>query len=312
MSADGRAASNGDRGSRQAEAWLACPTRPFADNSPFNVPIPAGAPLDRQSEAMVAYLARTKSANAGLYEFAIPIWQADRPSARFAVPCAKASAWGTCPFDGKTIPIPAGAHPHTGSDGAMVIIDSSARASFEFWQMRREGEAWVASWGAVHDLTGSGFGGSGSSTASGASRLGGVVRVAEIAAGAIPHALVMSIDNACAEEFRAPAVKTDGESKRPDCTPEGARLQLDPAVDVDALPGVTAAERAVGKALQVYGVYVIDRGGAPMAISFELARDSAPDNPGVVYKAAGLAWDYFAMRHIPWDRLRVLRTWDGR
>jgi hypothetical protein len=143
-------------------------------------------------------------------------------------------------------------------------------------------------------------------------RLAGVIRVHEIEQGVISHALVMSIDNACKDVFREPALKTDGTSTREDCTPRGARLQLHPGIDLGALPELTKAERAVARALQEYGVYVIDSGGAPMAISFELARDaSSASDPGAVYAAAGLAWDYYALSHVPWRRLRVLRQWDG-
>ena len=285
---------------------------PFAANSPFNLPIPKSAILDPQSDEMVAHLARKKQATAALYEFAIPIWSADANTPRFSVQCSRSPEWGPCPFAASFVPIPDGAHPHAGSDGAMVIVDQSAKKSYEFWQFRRDGDALVTSWGTIQDLSGSGWSKNGSSTASGASRLAGVVRVHEIGLGAIAHALVMSIDNSCADIFRAPAVKTDGDSTRRDCTPQGARLQLDPAVDVDALPGITAAERAVGKALQNYGIYVIDKGGAPMGISFELAPDAeSAASVGAVYKAAGLTWDYFGMRHLPWDRLRVLRQWDG-
>jgi len=284
----------------------------FDASSPFNVPIPNNAVVDPQSDAMVAYLARKKQANAALYEFAIPIWDADANTGRSAVRCSMSPAWGPCPFAAELVPIPSGAHPHTGSDGAMVVVDRSAKKSYEFWQIRRDGGAWVTSWGTIQDLDGSGWSKKGSSTASGASRLAGVVRVQEIALALIPHALVMSIDNSCKTTFRDPAVKTDGDSTRSDCTPQGVRLQLDPAIDVGALPGITAGERAVGKALQTYGVYVIDKGGAPMSISFELAPDAtSAQDPGATYKTEGLAWDYFAMPHIPWDRLRVLRQWDG-
>jgi hypothetical protein len=286
------------------------PVFSFAASSPFNLPVPGNAVVDPRSNEMVAYLARKKQANAALYEFAIPIWDADATTSRFPVRCSMSPAWGACPF--ALVPIPSAAHPHSGSDGAMVVVDRSAQKSYEFWQIRREGDAWLTSWGTIQDLSGSGWSKNGSSTASGASRLAGVVRVREIATEMIPHALVMSIDNSCKGTFRAPAVKTDGDSTRPDCTPQGARLQLDPTIDVASLPGATPAERAVGKALQTYGIYVIDKGGAPMGISFELAPDAtSAKDLGAVYKAAGLEWDYFGMPHIPWDRLRVLRQWDG-
>ncbi|MGC4092978.1 MAG: hypothetical protein QM756_34850 [Polyangiaceae bacterium] len=64
--------------------------------------------------------------------------------------------------------------------------------------------------------------------------------------------------------------------------------------------------------MQEFGAYVVDKGGAPMTISFELARDATSARaPGAVYLNNGFAWDYFDMPKLPWARLRVLRAWDG-
>src|SRR4051812_26310571 len=79
---------------------------PFAANSPFNLRIPENAIVDSQSDAMVAYLARKKKANAALYEFAIPIWSADASTPRFSVRCSMSPAWGRCPFAASFVPIP--------------------------------------------------------------------------------------------------------------------------------------------------------------------------------------------------------------
>ena len=34
-------------------------------------------------------------------------------------------------------------------------------------------------------------------------------------------------------------------------------------------------------------------------------------SPGPTYRAAGAPWDYYDMARIPWDKLRVLKTWNG-
>ncbi len=284
---------------------------PFNKDSPFNVAIPENPILDANSDAMVAYLARNSGANAGLYQFGIPIGEAGAQTPRVAVTCTMDPAWGSCPF-AAGVPIPDGAQANTGSDGVLVIVDPSERKSYEFWQFSRTTTGVTTSWGAVVSLDGSGWDGVGSSTAAGASRLGGVVRLAELEAGRIPHALVMSIDNSCRAAFRVPAVKTDGDSARADCTPQGARLELDPDIDLAQIPGLTEGERIIGRALQEYGVYVIDKGGAPMAISFELAPDATSASlPGQLYVSKGLTWDYYDIPKIPWARLRVLRQYNG-
>lgn len=281
--------------------------RPFAATSPFNVPVTGAPALDPRSAAMVARVARDGLGYANLVEFGIPIYDATSSTPRQTVRCT-ITDWGPCPFGTAPRPIPTTARPSVGSDGAMVVVDRTAGTIDEYWQAAPATGGWTASWGAVNQVAGSGWGGG--STGAGASRLAGVVRVAEIQAGVIPHALVVQSDTVCAGTVRAPALKTDGDSTRPDCIPEGARLQLDPAIDVAAIPGITPGEVTVARALQVYGAYLIDRAGAPLAVSFEVAPDASAAGPGAVYQQAGFGWDYFGMPNVPWDRLRVLQAWD--
>ena len=293
--------------SRAGGAATTTVTRPFADSSPFNTPVAAAPAIDPNSAAMVARAARAGLGYANLVEFGIPVYEATSSTPRQSVRCT-ITDWGPCPFAGSPRPIPTQARPSAGSDGAMVVVDRTAGTIDEYWQAAPATGGWTASWGAVNQVAGSGWGGG--STGAGASRLAGVVRVAEIQAGVIPHALVVQSDTVCAGTVRAPALKTDGDSTRPDCIPEGARLQLDPAIDVAAIPGITPGEVTVARALQVYGAYLIDRAGAPLAVSFEVAPDASAAGPGAVYQQAGFGWDYFGMPNVPWDRLRVLQAWD--
>lgn len=293
-----------DRGAGAAPASRSTSRRPFAANSPWNRPIPARPALDPNSTAMVRHLSggRPHTAFANLRDYGVPIYEADASTPRHRVRCTE--EWGACPLEQQPVPIPPAARPNAGSDHAMVVVDWSQAKSFEFWRAKRVNGGWQAAWGGVVDLNGDGRSGP---TGSGTSGLAGVVRISEIARGRIDHALVFATDNACRRVYRYPATKTDGVSKRADCIPQGARVQLDPAIDVDAIPGITPAERAVAKALQVYGAYNHDNGGARMAFTFE-----NPVGKADVYLAKGLPWDYYHMPHIPWQRLRVLRTWNGK
>ncbi len=286
--------------------------RPFAASSPFNLQIPRTVVVDPRSNAMVSRVTRDAQLYANLVAYGVPIYTASSSTPSVPVDCLMAPAWGPCPFSGRTFRIPSEARPSTGSDGALVVTDPVSGTSAEFWQATPGRDRWTTSWGTVNDLAGSGWSsGPGSSTGAGASRLGGVVRVDEVTAGQIPHALVLQSDNVCRGEVRAPATKTDGDSDRADCIPEGSRLQLDPSVDVAQLPGANRAEKAVARALQLYGGYVIDKGGAALSVSFEVARDAKDNDPGAAYRAAGMGWDYYGLAHVPWGRLRVLQKWDG-
>lgn len=277
--------------------------RYFSATSAWNTPVPADPVLDPAGGPMVAHLSSGAHPGvANLYEFGVPIWQAGATTPRYAVDCQH--SWGTCQLEQQPVPVPVGAVPSSGSDAAMVVVDPVTRQAYEFWEARRTSTGWQAGWGGVVDVDGSGT--PGAAVGSGISRLAGVVRVSEVEQGRIDHALVFSTNNACRSVRRYPASKTDGASARTDCIPEGARVQLDPRIDVDALPGLSAGERMVARALQTYGAYAIDNGGANMGFVFETPSGEADPYPGI-----GFGWDYFGMDRIPWSKLRVLRQWDG-
>jgi hypothetical protein len=273
---------------------------PFATTSPWRQSIPANPRIDLNSAAMIAHIQPRPRMPANLVEVAVPIYRVSADTPTQTVTCTK--DWGVCPFAGWPVPIPDGATPNSGPDHSMVTIDESKATTFEFWQAAKNDDQWSTSWGAVNSLAGTGWGGV--STGSGASRLGGVIRVHEIAAGEIPHALALQTNNAC-PVFRPPALKSDGESDRSDCIPEGARLQLDPSLDLTEL-GLTRGELVVATAMQRYGGYIMDQSGASLSVIFERDKEAGPDSMGRTYSDAGFRWDYDAMENVPWNKLRVL------
>lgn len=282
--------------------------RPFAADSAWNTPIGANAVRDPNSAAMVAALTSVPNkVNAALYEYGAPVYEADASTPRVKVTCTM--TWGDCMLAHQLVPIPDAAVAATGSDGHLVVIDRAGGMSYELWQARKSTGGWVASWGAVMPLDGDGRSNPVSNNAVGAgiSRLAGLVRVSEIRNGYIPHALVFASANTCRNVFRYPATKTDGNSSASNCIPEGARIQLDPSIDVDAIANITPAEKAIAKALQTYGAYVSDTAGTNMAFPFEVPTAEDGPNP---YPTAGLAWDYHNMAHIPWARINVISA-DG-
>jgi hypothetical protein len=280
--------------------------RPYAASSAWNTPIPANPVIDPANPATMAYLSSgTSPAVANLYSHGVPIWDADATTPRYPVNCVR--PWGVCALERQPVPIPTNAFAARGSDAAMVIIDWSTGKSFDFWKATKASGVWQAGWGGVHSTSTDGIGTPDNhGVGAGVSRLAGVVRIHEMEAGHINHALVFSTNNACKSVYRYPASKTDGVSSRTDCIPEGARIQLDPAINVDAIPHITPGERTIAKALQTYGAYNIDNGGANMAFIFE-----TPSGEADPYPSLGITWDYFALDRIPATELRVLRTWDG-
>lgn len=208
------------------------------------------------------------------------------------------------------IPVPAGTAIAPGSDGHLAIADPQSRTVFNLWVAKPDGDAYSAGCGTAVPFDGDGRETTGgSSTGSAIARFAAVGRIDEVGAGVIPHALFFSTDMAKEHEFRFPAAKTDGANNAHVATPipEGARVQLDPTLDIDAL-GLTPAEATIARALQTYGAYVGDNGGARIALLFEYG----PDSP--VYRRARLdggAGGFAPLEKIPWNRLRVLAAWDG-
>jgi hypothetical protein len=173
------------------------------------------------------------------------------------------------------IPMPAGVWPDPEADGHMVLVDPVVRKSWEFSRASRDALGnWSASIVDVWDLNGNGyrqpFSGScwwrSGANGAGTPLIGGVIRPEEVAAGVIRHALMCStpVNRVRASgttprwELRSPAAsRTDAPFVGRQYIPEGARLQLDPALDLDTL-GLAPQARVVACAMQQYGMFVTD------------------------------------------------------
>lgn len=288
----------------------------------LTTPIPASPALAANNAAWVGYLSDPRAQRvANLYNYGVTLIPASAISShtpRYDLSFTK--DWGADPFGPNTVPIPPGTRVPPGSDGALAILDPASGKAYGLWQARYDSaqDTWSASWGGMTDLDGSAVDESGSATGSNISRYAGTVTAAEfhraIAANTgLKHALFVSSDIA-GGGFVPPATKSDGANNAhvAESIPEGMRIQLDPTIDIDAIPGITPAEKVIAKTLQTYGAYVGDQGGARMAFSFEFVPDAtSDDHPGAVWSGAGLKWDYYDMKKIPWSGLRVLANWNG-
>jgi hypothetical protein len=219
------------------------------------------------------------------------------------------------------VPIPPDAVPAAGPDGHMTIYQPATDTLWEFWKAVRKPDGWHASWGGVmrHVSSNPGYytgsswpgltGPSGwnwGSTATSLPVIAGTIRIAELRAGAIPHALALDIPEACAHVFSWPAQRTDGTSTAPDCLPEGARLRLDPTLDLAKLdlPPVT---RILARAAQRYGIIVRDV--THHAVGF-YAEDPTPTGTNPYLGPKGLydglrPWSF--LPQFPWAHLQLLK-----
>jgi hypothetical protein len=136
--------------------------------------------------------------------------------------------------------------------------------------------------------------------ASGFAALGGLVRPEEIAQGHIDHALHLMTPYTRANYIACPATHTDGQKNDTAAIPEGARIQLDPAFNVDA-QSWPAWEKIIAKALQTYGAYVVDSSGA---MSFRGVTDQ---NLGATNWASVNTPKGGSLSNLPWSSMRVLQ-----
>ncbi len=253
--------------------------KPFAASSPWNTPIPETPEIDPDSAMMITTLcASATDLGASFVKWTTPIHVIDSAQAR------KVSVYSLKGpknpdvdpnEDGivENIPMPACVWPDPEKDGHMVLVDPIARKSWEFSRFGMDTNGhYTASGISIWDLNGAGcrppFSGpywwTYGSNGSGTPLIGGMIRPEEIAAGEINHAILCAtpVNRKCTvdgqkEQVCIPACKTDGWGIGTAYIPEGARLQLDPTLNLDALK-LSPETKVVARAMQKYGMIVSD------------------------------------------------------
>ncbi|MFC1592127.1 hypothetical protein ACFL43_06350 [Thermodesulfobacteriota bacterium] len=283
-------------------AALAYPVLYSAD-SPFNQPIAGDAAIDPDSDLLIESIieqAESQGFFIAVNEWTIPIYYADADTPRYDVALTASWAPARVMLD---VPIPDYAEPDPAGDGHMVIIDNATGCEYDLWVARKGiSDSWSASWGNAISHDGNGIFPTGlSARGSGFALPAGMLWPGELAAGEITHALVFSYDHTKAGGPVAPATESDGTSLRDDAIPEGARIQLDPDLDLSAL-GLTDYELTIAKALQRYGMFLGDDGGgvqlqavSPLSVQGNPYDGILPDDDTVL------------LDNIPVERFRVLK-----
>jgi hypothetical protein len=220
------------------------------------------------------------------------------------------------------VPIPPNAKAAAGVDAHMTIYQPSTDTLWEFWHMAKDATGWHAGWGGGmrHVSTSPGYytsaaweglpdtmGWNWGSTASSLPIAGGMATLAELRRGRIDHALAINIPASCAGYFAWPAQRTDGTATDANCLPEGARLRLDPALDISklSLPPVT---RMLAEAAQRYGMIVRDQ--TKHATTF-FAEDVTPSGQDPYRGPGGLYGGLTARQLItpfPWGSVQLLQS----
>lgn len=278
----------------------------FAPSSVWNTQISDPVPLAVNSAALVADLQRqvtSYGAWINTRQFSTPVYTvpANQPTIRVTLDTGMPSLQQ----DFAAVPLPANAVPAQGSDAHLTVWQPSTDTLWEFWLMRKATDGWHARWGGK--MTGvSGnpgylvapFG----ATATSLPLLGGLMRISELQAGSIDHALALAIPESLKGQFVWPAQRTDGASTQPNAIPEGTRLRIDPNLDVTKL-GLSSLGLSMAKAAQRYGIIVRDHSGA---VSF-YGEDPTPlggTNPYVALYHGKYPDQVLAK--FPWSSLQVV------
>jgi hypothetical protein len=173
---------------------------------------------------------------------------------------------------GKHISIPyrSGWAPSPDSDAHIAIIDDSTGCEYEFAGFNPSN---LSSHGvAVFHL----FSGSGAHVADAGvtggemSVLAGLITPQDVASGSINHALRIATP-VNSPSYRLPATRSDGSHSGG--IPEGALIRLDPTLNLSSYD-LTPFQMMYAKALQKYGAYDDDSGGA-LAVFAESTTDGS-------------------------------------
>lgn len=264
-----------------SSSWAGC-ARPYTAQSPFNTPIAPGAavsPLNARYIASLDPAGAKLSSDPTQYTWGVFVAGSRTPRKRVTF-----SGWYSRITSGgrridnirqrgqqsALVPIPAGTAPSDGEDGNVVVVNPQTGQEWNMSRFRAVGDGFEVSNLALYNVRWSGVpprdrsGGSLWVNGAGLPLLGGLVRACEIRRGSIPHALSFAYPATTAQHVW-PATKSDGTDPVGQGMPEGTRLQLDPRLTPAQIRawGCSGACLTIARALQRYGMYVLNGSGRP-------------------------------------------------
>jgi hypothetical protein len=283
-------------GEARAAAAGAC-QRPYSEASAWNTAIRPQAAYDPNSAALVATIpapvAGSLTSDPTQYDLTVYYATNRTPMSRVTY-----SGWfsdvlsrgltdyrygGDLTMQTVGVRIPSGARPPAGSDGNVAIINTDDREEWDLHALARDATgAYTAANVGHYNLKWSGsppldrYRNPWMLRGAGVPYLAGLVRPCEIAQGHIDHALALGIRTPSSQHVY-PATKSDGFASPGAGIPEGGHLQLDPTIPDSTITGAwgcTGACYVIAKAMQRYGIYVLDTSGRPkIAVEDEITAN---------------------------------------
>lgn len=283
--------------------------RLYADSSFWNQPIGGSPVIDPNSAAILAS-SITPTANIATFndndEWGVPLAYSDPANKLYTVGCLFYGCSQQVQFR-----IPRYAKANTGSDGKLVVIDPATNTELDMGVATYDEQADAWSTNSRYTTASDGLGAMCAQglhcdgvMMSGLDQFGGIVRPEEIAQGHIDHALSLVVPYWRSAFIACPAVKTTGGTNNANAIPMSARIQLDPAFNVDA-QSWPQWQKVVAKALQTYGAYVWDAGSDRLDIRAESNISRGYDAWAKVGVPSTLGQASLAV--LPWNQVRVLQ-----
>ena len=235
----------------------------FPDDNPWNTRIddPTKFPVSAQAATYAGTMNVTKHLHPDWGDwtndhYGIP-WQVV-PQSQAGVPMtfnyADESDPGPYPFP-SDVEVEGGAG--SGGDMHVLVIEQGACLLFETWNSTYSNPGWTCGSGAKFDLTSDGLRPDGwtSADAAGLPVLPGLVKVSEVTAGAVKHAMRFTMDKT-QQGYIHPATHAAGDN---DATlpPMGLRLRLKASFDTTPFSGATLV---ILTAMKQYGLILADNG----------------------------------------------------
>ncbi len=249
--------------------------RAYSDDSPWNTPIGPTPEYHPRSDGFVQRIEVPLTSDPT--QFSYPVYRVDEDTPRRTV---RLDGWFSNVVNGGNLllnqragtvdlPIPEGARPSAGEDAQIVLYNEETDEEWGASVLRESDDGTFDAFNAYHyDTAWTAFvpfdedGRPIFARGAGIPYLAGLIRPCEVEQGLIDHALAFSFD-APRDAFVPPASKSDGASSTHLDVPEGARLQLDPTISEAEISawGCRGPCLAVARALQKYGMIVVDNAG---------------------------------------------------
>lgn len=304
--------------------------RPFSASSFWNQPIGDNPEIDPRNTYFINLLKRERSGpffKINLKSWTIPVYPVDDSTPRFKVKLhsltpEEKKRWNTKKatfghgkeFDAEPVPIPLNAQADPQGDAHCALIDWKKGIAWDMWGLTKNSDgSWTSNTGMKYSINGDGIfnpkdfkvknGQSihyyGPSRAAGVPAIAGLIMYKEVMSGEINHKLACATRVNAFQQHVYPAIWTDGFIVGG--IPEGSVIQLDPKLDLSKFD-LYPEELAIAKAMQKYGMVIVDIAGANTLYGEGLWSQPGKSWDGKVREIEG------GISSIPLDHYRILKV----